>query len=86
MSSVESLKHSEDIQKELMSTSYACSSLKPLSGGNANFTFKGLLTHPLEDGTQEVVIKHGEAYVALMPDLEIPTSRCVRNCNLGVFQ
>ncbi|KAK0646114.1 kinase-like domain-containing protein [Cercophora newfieldiana] len=71
-----SVKHSDEIQKELSNTSYACSSLKLLSGGTANFIFKGFLTHPLEDGNQEVVVKHGEGYIASMPDFKIPTSRC----------
>lgn len=76
MAPVESISQSEEIQKELGSTKYACSSLKPLSGGNANFIFKAALVQPLDDGIEEVVIKHGEDYIASMPDFNIPTSRC----------
>lgn len=72
----QTLQIAEVIQKELDSTSFACCSLEPLSGGLANFVFKGRLAHPLPDGTQEVAVKHGEGYVAGMPDWKITTDRC----------
>lgn len=80
----QSLRIAEEIQKELGSTNFACSSLDPLSGGLANFVFKGRLAHPLPDGSQEVAVKHGEGYVAGMPDWKITTDRCVSrtpSCN-----
>ena len=70
-------KFSEEVLQELSTTPYACSSLKKLSGGSANFIFKAVLTNPLPDGTTEVAVKHGEDYVASMPDFQIPTTRCV---------
>ncbi|KAK4123989.1 hypothetical protein N657DRAFT_645604 [Parathielavia appendiculata] len=69
-------KLSEQIFQELKSTEFACSSLKPLSGGTANFIFKGTLTNPLPDGTKEVAVKHGEDFIASMPEWQIPTTRC----------
>lgn len=65
------------ITKELASTSLGCSALTPLSGGTANFIFKGQLLKSLDDGTTEVVIKHGEGYSASFSSLKLSTDRCV---------
>jgi hypothetical protein len=77
MAHPQSAKVSGEITQALGGTEYACSSLEPLSGGTANFIFKGILTTPLPDGTKEVAVKHGEAFVASMPDFQLSTSRCV---------
>ncbi|KAK4250571.1 kinase-like domain-containing protein [Corynascus novoguineensis] len=69
-------KFSKEVLQELSNTEYACSDLKPLSGGTANFIFKGTLNKALADGTNEVTVKHGEDYVALIPGFQIPTTRC----------
>lgn len=65
------------IQAELADTSFQLQTLTPLAGGNANFVFLGKLVQPLQDGTHEILIKHGEAYVSSNRSFEIPTSRCV---------
>lgn len=65
------------VQDEVNGTQYACTEFKPLTGGTANFIFHGLLSKPLEDGTLEVAVKHGEGYVASYPDFKLATSRCV---------
>lgn len=71
----------EDIKdavgKELEGTEYAVSSLTPLSGGTANFIYLAKLHKPLPGGVSEVVLKHGEAYVALHPDFKLEMVRCV---------
>ncbi|KAL2181986.1 kinase-like domain-containing protein [Thermothelomyces heterothallicus CBS 202.75] len=67
---------SEEVLQELSNTEYACSNLQPLSGGTANFIFKGTLIQPLANGTKEVAVKHGEGYVASVPGFRIPTTRC----------
>ncbi|KAK0748875.1 kinase-like domain-containing protein [Apiosordaria backusii] len=68
----------EQVQEELSSTPYKLTSLQPLSGGLANFIFKGRLTNPLPNSSYEVAIKHGESFIAGMPDSDwvIPTTRC----------
>lgn len=73
----------EEILRALSSTSYACSSLQPLTGGLANFLFRGDLAEPLADGTSQVAVKHGESHVALRPDIDLPTARCV--CLARIF-
>lgn len=65
----------------LNNTRYAASSLEPLIGGQANFTYRAKLLNPLEDGTTDVVVKHGEPYMARHPVNEITTHRCVGSRN-----
>lgn len=67
----------ETVQKELEGTDYAVSSFTPLSGGTANFIYHAKLQKPLPDGVSEVVLKHGEAYVAQHPDFKLKLVRCV---------
>ncbi|KAI9924545.1 hypothetical protein ASPWEDRAFT_28307 [Aspergillus wentii DTO 134E9] len=68
---------STEISQEISQTPYACSSLTHLSGGTANFVYRGILTHPLQDGTTTVIIKHGKDYIASNQDFKLPTERCV---------
>lgn len=65
------------VEKELEGTPYACFNLVPLAGGTANFIYRASLRKGLAGGIDDIVIKHGEAYVALNQTFEIPTSRCV---------
>lgn len=52
------------ILTQLANMRYACSSLVLLCGGTANYVYRGQLREPFEDGTVEIVIKHGEAFAA----------------------
>lgn len=65
------------IQKELEGTEYAVASLTPLTGGTANFLYHARLDKSLPDGTSEIVLKHGEAYVAQHPGFKLKMVRCV---------
>lgn len=65
------------VRRELDGTCYAVSSLEPLTGGTANFIYRARLQKPLPDGSTEVVLKHGEAYVAQHPDFKLQMVRCV---------
>lgn len=73
------------VASELGPTRFACTSLAPLSGGTANFIFRGKLQKPLDDGTAEIVVKHGEGFVAQSPALKLSTSRCVGPNSLAFF-
>ncbi|KAL7928138.1 kinase-like domain-containing protein [Trichoderma chlorosporum] len=66
----------EAVRKELEDTKYAISSLTPLSGGTANFIYRAKLQRSLPGGVSEVVLKHGEAYVAQHPDFKLKMVRC----------
>ncbi|KAF6815315.1 phosphotransferase enzyme family protein [Colletotrichum sojae] len=64
------------IRTSLAGTPYAVSSLEPLAGGLSNFTYRAALTRGLEDGSTDVLVKHGEAYMAKFPENPITTDRC----------
>ena len=66
------------VAKTLENTPFASSSLKQLSGGTANFIYRATLITPLEDGTAEVLVKHGEDYIKDNPEFKLTLQRCVR--------
>ncbi|KAI7766317.1 hypothetical protein LZL87_012555 [Fusarium oxysporum] len=65
-----------DVSAWLNTTPYAASLLEPLAGGQTNFTYRAHLVSPLDDGTAEVVAKHGEPYLALHPANAVTVNRC----------
>ncbi|EHA24337.1 hypothetical protein ASPNIDRAFT_39611 [Aspergillus niger ATCC 1015] len=65
------------ITKELAGTQYTSSSLTPLSGGTANFVYRAQLDQPLPDGTNSVIVKHTEAFIALNREFKLPAERCL---------
>jgi hypothetical protein len=66
------------VQGELHETEFACSNLQVLSGGTANFLWRGTLDRPVSDTTEAfVVVKHGEDHVATNPGFKLTTVRCV---------
>ncbi|TAQ85260.1 hypothetical protein B7494_g6422 [Chlorociboria aeruginascens] len=66
-----------DIAKELFQTQYACSSLSLLSGGSANFLFRGILAQPLQDGRKTVIIKHFKEFISANRNFHLDISRCL---------
>ena len=76
---VDAVEIASKAKADLDTTPFACSSLIPLSGGTVNYIYCGQLIRPLADGTQKVLVKHGEDFAALQPSFKLPTSRCVRN-------
>ncbi|KAL4871381.1 hypothetical protein BDV12DRAFT_194446 [Aspergillus spectabilis] len=67
----------EAVAQELSNSPYACSLLTQLSGGTANFVYRGVLSQPLPDGTATVIVKHTEGYVASNKDFKLSAKRCV---------
>ncbi|EIT80308.1 kinase-like domain-containing protein [Aspergillus flavus] len=67
----------ETILSELSTTPYVCSSVEQLSGGTANFVFRGTLLRPRQDGTTTVVIKHTEDYIASNREFKLSAQRCL---------
>lgn len=65
------------IRNILSSTPYECSKIEQLSGGTLNLTYRGLLAHPLADGSKSVIIKHSKDYVTFVPGVTCLASRCV---------
>lgn len=69
------------VLQELSVTPYACSSLTKLTGGTANFVYRGALTQPLvaQDGSTAgtVIIKHSTNFVAVNRDFPLDVMRCV---------
>ncbi|KAL2820801.1 kinase-like domain-containing protein [Aspergillus cavernicola] len=67
----------DTVAEELSSTQYACSQLLRLSGGTANFVYRGTLSKPLNDGTVIVIVKHAEDYIASNKDFKLSATRCL---------
>lgn len=66
-----------DILTALKDTPFACSKLDRLSGGHANWTYRGHLVNALENGQNSVVIKHAEGYIPSNPDYKLDVGRAV---------
>ncbi|KAL5363088.1 kinase-like domain-containing protein [Aspergillus floccosus] len=64
------------IRNLLLSTPYECSNIEQLSGGTLNLTYRGLLAHPLADGSKSVIIKRSKDYVTFIPGVTCLASRC----------
>jgi 5-methylthioribose kinase len=67
----------KDIQQALKKTRWKLSKLERLSGGNANFTYRGWLKKPDKDSYDTIIIKHAEPYVALSKEWKIDVGRAV---------
>ncbi|TVY83243.1 4-hydroxytryptamine kinase psiK [Lachnellula suecica] len=65
-----------EVQASLENSQYACTSLTKLTGGTANFVYRGSLVQPLQDGNETVVIKHTEPYSASNTSFKLSSTRC----------
>jgi hypothetical protein len=65
------------VREDLKGGPYACTSLVRLSGGSANFTYRGILTCPLPDQTSTIIIKHAEPYIAINSSWKLDVIRSV---------
>lgn len=75
----------QQVLHRLAQSPYACSALSKLSGGSANFLYRGTLTQPLhrpeEDAgtaaTKTVVIKLSTDFVAVNRNFPLDVTRCI---------
>ncbi|KAL4821565.1 kinase-like domain-containing protein [Aspergillus spinulosporus] len=67
----------EAVASELSNSPFACSSLTQLSGGTANFVYRGVLSRPLPNGTTTVIVKHAEDYLASNSEFKLTAKRCL---------
>lgn len=63
----------EEIFQELLQTQFACSSLVRLSGGTANFVYRGQLAST----NDSIIIKHTKDYLASNASFKLHITRCV---------
>ncbi|KAJ5149831.1 hypothetical protein N7448_001409 [Penicillium atrosanguineum] len=61
----------DQITQQLSQTPFACSSLTRLSGGTANFVYRGTPSSP-----DSIIIKHTKDYVASNQDFKLDAKRC----------
>ena len=72
-STIEKDETRDEIAQHLSPTPFACSSLTRLSGGTANFVYRGVLAST----GQSIIIKHTKDHSASNPDFKIDVTRCV---------
>lgn len=64
----------EVVEKQLASTPFVCSSLSRLSGGTANFVYRGT---PTTGNPESIIIKHTENYLSSNSSFQLDAARCV---------
>jgi hypothetical protein len=65
------------VQKSLEGTKYASTGVRKLVGGSVNYVYHAPLKKPLDDGTADVLVKHGETHMARKPEFPLPMVRSV---------
>lgn len=68
-----------NIVQALKKTDWRLSRIERISGGNANFTYRGWLKKPAgyKESYDTIIIKHAEPYVALNREWAIDVERAV---------
>ncbi|KAL9572002.1 hypothetical protein ACKAV7_003991 [Fusarium commune] len=56
------------VQKALEGTKFQVSKLEKITGGSVNWIYKAKLVRPLDIAEEEVLVKHGEPYMASKPN------------------
>ncbi|KAF5265472.1 hypothetical protein FOXYS1_3696 [Fusarium oxysporum] len=67
------------VQKALEGTKFQVSKLEKITGGSVNWIYKAELVRPLYNGEEEVLVKHGEPYMASKPEFALPALRNYRD-------
>ncbi|KAF3395741.1 hypothetical protein F1880_007292 [Penicillium rolfsii] len=71
--SVEQDQVRDEVEQQLAQSSFPCSSLDRLSGGTANFVFRGT---PLNGDPESIIIKHTKNYLASNASFKLDAERC----------
>jgi hypothetical protein len=64
----------DEVEQQLAQTSFQCSSLSRLSGGTANFVYRGT---PLNGNPESIIIKHTKNYLSSNASFKLDAERCV---------
>jgi hypothetical protein len=64
----------DEVEQQLAHTSFKCSSLSRLSGGTANFVYRGT---PLCGDPESIIIKHTKNYLSSNANFKLDAERCV---------
>lgn len=64
----------KEVEQQLAQTSFRCSSLSQLSGGTANFVYRGI---PLSRNPESIIIKHTKNYLSSNASFKLDAERCV---------
>ncbi|KAH7411542.1 kinase-like domain-containing protein [Phaeosphaeria sp. MPI-PUGE-AT-0046c] len=71
-----------ELKDQLWGTPYACTSLTIVSGGTANFLYRGVLAQTLPDGERTIVVKHAREFVSANRGFALDVSRCSYEVNM----
>ncbi|CEJ62153.1 hypothetical protein PMG11_10661 [Penicillium brasilianum] len=63
----------KEVEQQLAQTSFRCSSLSQLSGGTANFVYRGI---PLSGDPESIIIKHTKNYLSSNASFKLDAERC----------
>lgn len=64
----------DEIEQQLAQTPFTCSSLSRLSGGTANFVYRG---KPASGDPSSLIIKHTKNYLSSNASFQLDATRCV---------
>jgi hypothetical protein len=67
----------QQLKQYLSATAWAAKTIRSLSGGYTNFTFRIELAEPYQ-GQERVILKHGKSYLPLLKEISFSVERQVR--------
>ncbi|TPX16405.1 uncharacterized protein E0L32_004054 [Thyridium curvatum] len=77
MASTSSVAIEDKVLKSLEGSRFESVALQKITEGNVNWSYVAKLCRPLDDGTEEALIKHGENFMSSKPDFALTLTRCV---------
>ena len=77
MASISSSDIDARVHRSLLNTNFNPYDFERLPGGSVNWVYLAKLSNALNDGTTEVLVKHGETQMATKPEFPLTLFRCV---------